>query len=316
MKKFLSAFIVAVIFAAIFSIDVGAKGTCIFYDDFTTSFSPNNWMLRGGYDACAYIWDYENKYLYGMDDAIALQSNHVDGGKMWKNHYYSIDVRLQEGALGRTDTSSVIMQFQDLFQPGITGPVYSYIIIPQTGEASLVKEFSYTDTSGEEAYSKVAIDKCTLPSEIEISPDAEWFNIGMRITAGRIQCYFNEELVLESVYDPDDTKLGRRYNRNTPDSTVGAFKYPLVFINYDNILNVDNFQVWSADYDFNTKSGDVNGDGNVNLTDASQLLKYIARWKDVTVDIHQIDFNNDGSKNITDVAILLKYIAGWNVELN
>ena len=315
MKKFISVILIAVMLATALTIGVGAKGTCMFYDDFSNSFSPQNWMLRGGYDACAYIWDHNNKYLYGMDDAIVLQSNYVDGGKMWKNHYYSIDVRIQEGALGNSDTSNIVMQFQDLFQPGITGPKYSYIIIPQTGEATLEKEFWYTDEDGYEAYSWAIIDKSTTTTPIEIDPDGDWFNIGMRITAGKIQCYFNGILILESEFDPNDTKLGRRFNKNSPDTTVGAFEYPLVFINYDNVLNVDNFQVWTSDYDFTTTSGDVNGDGVANLLDASHYLKYIAGWKDIYTDIHQMDLNCDGSRNISDVTRLLQYIAGWSVTL-
>ncbi|MBE6709390.1 MAG: hypothetical protein E7578_09145 [Ruminococcaceae bacterium] len=315
MKKIISMLIAVIILSAALSTAVSAKGVCMFSDDFTTSFSPNNWMLRGGYDTCAFIWDHNNKYLYGQDDAIVLQSNFADGNKMWKNHYYSIDVRVQEGGLGASPNSNVIMQFQDLFQSGVTGPVYSYSIVLQTGEAYLVKEVSYTNEHGEEDFSWVAIDTAMLPSPVEIDPNAEWFNMGMRITEGRIQCYFNEELILESVYDPNDTKLGRRYNRNTPDSTVGAFEYPFVFINYDNILNLDNFQVWTGDYDFTTTPGDVNGDGKTNLADVSCLLKHIAKWKDIYTDIHQLDLNRDGNSNIADVSLLLKFLAGWDIKL-
>lgn len=315
MKKIISVILAAVMLTAALSVSVGAKGTCMFYDDFSTSFSPNNWVLRGGYDVCAFIWDHNNKYLYGMDDAIVLQSNYVDGGKMWKDHYYSIDVRVQEGGLGEADTSNVIMQFQDLFQPGITGPVYSYSIIVQTGEAFLVKEFEYTNADGNTEYSWVALDTELIPGYIHIDPNANWFNMGMRITEGKIQCYFNEELILESEYDPNDVKLGRRFNKNSPDKTVGAFEYPLVFINYNNILNLDNFQVWTSDYDFTTTPGDVNGDGTANLVDASHYLKYIAGWKNIYTDIHQMDLNGDGNKNLSDVTILLKYIAGWDITL-
>lgn len=315
MKKIVSVILAAVMLAAVLTISVGAKGTCMFYDDFTTSFSPNNWVLRGGYDVCAFIWDHNNKYLYGEDDAVVLQSNYVDGGKMWKNHYYSIDVRVQEGGLGESESSNAIMQFQDLFQPGIKGPVYSYSIVLQTGEAYLVKEFEYTNADGNAEYSWVAIDTATVPGYIQIDPNADWFNMGMRITAGKIQCYFNEELILESEYDPNDVKLGRRFNKNTPDSTVGAFEYPLVFINYNNILNLDNFRVWTGDYDFTTTPGDVNGDGKADLLDATHYLKYIAGWKDIYTDIHQMDLDGDGGKNISDVTMLLKYIAGWNIKL-
>ena len=315
MKKLLSLILTLVILTAALSTVASAKGVCMFYDDFSNSFSPGTWMLRGGYDTCAYIWDADNKYLYGEDDAIALQSNFSDGGMMWKDHYYSIDVRIQEGGLSASGKSSIVMQFQDLFQPGIEGPTYYYIIALQTGKASLEKEFYYTNEHGEEDFSWAAIDTAILPTAIEIDPNGEWFNMGMRITSGKIQCYFNEELVLESEYDPNDTKLGRRYNQNTPDSTVGAFEYPFIFINYDNILNLDNFSVWSGDYDFTTTAGDVNGDGKTNISDVSRLLKYVAGWKNTYVDINQLDVSGDGKTNLADAATLLKHIAGWDTEL-
>jgi len=312
MKRFFSIILVAALLFSVLAVGVNAKGTCIFYDDFSGGFSHSTWMLDGGYDACAFIWDQNNRYLYGQDDAIVLQTNHVRGGKMWKDHYYSIDVRVQQGGLGESDGSNVILQFQDLFQSKVSNaPVYSFSIVVQTGEAYLVKEFSYKDENGHDAYSWVAMDTAHLPGYIEIDPDAEWFTLGMRITEGKIQCYFNKRLILESSYNPNDTKLGK-YNQNTPDATVGTQKYPLVFINYNNILNVDNFQVWTGDYNFRTLAGDVNGDDKTNLSDVSRLLQYLAGWKDASVDIHQLDLNGDGAKNLSDAAALLKKLAGWN----
>lgn len=314
-KKTISVFLTAVILFATLAIGVGAKGTTLFYDDFRTSFSPANWVLRGGYDACAYIWDHNNQYLYGQDDAVVIQSNFVDSNKMWKDCYISIDVRIQEGGLGESDSSNVIIQFKDLFESGIEkAPLYSYSIALQSAEAFLVKEFYYTNKNGNEEFSWVAMDKTELAIPIEIDPNAEWFNMGIRITKGKIECYFNGELIMESSYDPNDTKLGR-YNQNTPDKTVGTQKYPFVFINYNNVLNLDNFEVWSSDYDLTTLAGDVNGDGKVSASDVSRLLQNIAGWDGATVDKNQTDLNGDGAKNLGDATVLLKYIAGWNVTL-
>lgn len=57
-------------------------------------------------------------------------------------------------------------------------------------------------------------------------------------------------------------------------------------------------------------AGDVNGDGKLNLKDASLLMKYIAKW-DVTVDMTHADFDENGKVNVTDVSKALKRIAGW-----
>ena len=315
MKKILSALLCVLIFCSVFTIGVSAKGQCLLSDDFSNGFSSGTWMRRGGYDACAFMWDQNNEYLYGEDDAIVLQTNYVDNDMLWRDYYYSIDVRVQEGGLGESDTSNVIIQFQDLYESGVkNAPVYSYSIIPQTGEAYLVKEFEYVNEYGNTEYSWVAMDKSYITGYIHISPNGNWFNMGMRVSDGKIQCYYDGELILESSYNANDKKLGR-YNQNTPDSTVGKQRYPFVFINYNHILNLDNFQVWTGDYDLKTLAGDVNGDGKTNISDVSRLLQKIAGWKNVLTDINQTDLNGDSSTNISDVTLLLKHLAGWNVTL-
>ncbi len=60
--------------------------------------------------------------------------------------------------------------------------------------------------------------------------------------------------------------------------------------------------------------GDANCDGNVNLSDASLILKQIANWDVVTNEITS-DTNADGNINLSDVSLLLKYIANWDVTL-
>jgi len=65
---------------------------------------------------------------------------------------------------------------------------------------------------------------------------------------------------------------------------------------------------------YNVTSGDVTGDGKVNLTDASGILKYIAKW-DISMNTVAADVNCDGKVNLTDVSMILKYIAKWDVVL-
>ena len=316
MKKIISLILAVVTIASVFCIGTGAVGTLKFSDNFEYAFAPSNWMLRGGYDTCAYIWDHNNKYLYGMDDAIALQSNFQDGGKLWSDCMYSIDIRLQQAGLGVSKKSSIVIQYQDLYETLVQyKPMYKLTLYVQSRELMLTKEFFYTNEYGEEDISWAKLDSVILPEgAFEVAPDADWFNIAMRVTKGKIQCYFNEELVLESAYKANDTKLGR-YNQNTPDTTVGTQRYPFIFLNYDNVLNLDNFEVWSGDYDFTSMAGDANGDGKVTISDVSSLLKYIAKWDNVPLDPASIDPNADSKVNLADVSLLLKYIAKWDVTL-
>ena len=62
-------------------------------------------------------------------------------------------------------------------------------------------------------------------------------------------------------------------------------------------------------------AGDTNGDGNVNLSDVSDVMKYIADWGNVELNIPAGDTDNDGKLSLADITLMLKYIAGWHVEL-
>ena len=57
-------------------------------------------------------------------------------------------------------------------------------------------------------------------------------------------------------------------------------------------------------------SGDLNGDGNVNITDAIELLKYVAKLDNNIVNTAGTDIDGNGTVNINDAIALLKQIAG------
>ena len=61
-------------------------------------------------------------------------------------------------------------------------------------------------------------------------------------------------------------------------------------------------------------AGDINGDGKVNMKDATRLHQYINGWK-VTVVEEAIDVNGDGKVNMKDVTRLHQYINGWDVKI-
>ena len=56
--------------------------------------------------------------------------------------------------------------------------------------------------------------------------------------------------------------------------------------------------------------GDLNGDGISNISDALELLKYIAHLSNKVVNEKGLDVNGDGVVNINDAIVLLKRIAG------
>ncbi len=60
--------------------------------------------------------------------------------------------------------------------------------------------------------------------------------------------------------------------------------------------------------------GDADGNGKVNMLDASAILKYLAGWN-VTIRQASSDTNGDGRIIMLDVSNLLKYLAGWDIKL-
>lgn len=63
--------------------------------------------------------------------------------------------------------------------------------------------------------------------------------------------------------------------------------------------------------------GDADGNGKINISDASITLKYIAKWslEDGAFNAVNANVNGDEKINLGDVSLLLKKIAKWDVEL-
>ena len=73
--------------------------------------------------------------------------------------------------------------------------------------------------------------------------------------------------------------------------------------------------IWDTVYSEQYALGDADGDGYCTVSDAILLLKYIAKWKDITIFKIAIDTDVDGNITITDAINLLKYIAKWDIEI-
>ena len=62
-------------------------------------------------------------------------------------------------------------------------------------------------------------------------------------------------------------------------------------------------------FDPNTNErGDVNGDGNVDVTDLTLLIGYVLSDDATDIDLDAADCNLDGTRNISDVTRLIAYI--------
>lgn len=112
-------------------------------------------------------------------------------------------------------------------------------------------------------------------------------------------------------------------NKFSPDVTVyyiaddGSAEALETTIEHDSIdyfviyakVTLEHFSKYAV---VGTLYGDSNEDGKVNLGDASNILKRIAKW-DIDINSTASDANGDGKVTLSDVSLILKYIAKWDV---
>ena len=54
--------------------------------------------------------------------------------------------------------------------------------------------------------------------------------------------------------------------------------------------------------------GDVNGDGNVNISDVTALINYLLTNDETGINTNALDCNQDSSVNISDVTVLINFL--------
>ena len=79
------------------------------------------------------------------------------------------------------------------------------------------------------------------------------------------------------------------------------------------VFVTDHFSVYAV-VNSSVLSGDIDGNGKVNLQDSALLRRYLAGW-DVTIDENAADVDGNGKVNLQDSALLRRYLAGWDVTL-
>lgn len=60
--------------------------------------------------------------------------------------------------------------------------------------------------------------------------------------------------------------------------------------------------------------GDVNGDGNVNISDVTALINYLLSGDEGSVNLNNADVNQDGNINISDVTALINLLLSGNAS--
>ena len=333
MKRIVTLFLAVVMIATVLSVTAGAKGKLIYSDNFDDGFRPKNWLTDR--ETCHFEWDKKYGYIQGYSDAVVLQSNFgTKNNKWWAKGYISIDFAILDFDDANLPNPSenpeenkhyVTLWYTDLMEKGEAvndpkqrGALYEYSVEIETGKATLHKtynNFKYTDDYGIGQIGNVdaVIAEGQIDETIEFGND-NWYNIGWRIDDGKIECYFNGKLIMSSSVADGNVKYGNTY-ADAVDATVGSEKSAFVFINNGNWIALDNFEVWTPDYDFvvvDSIPGDANCDGVFDINDVTTLLQSIAGWDLETYDASAADvIGDDGNADMNDVIYMLQTIAGW-----
>ena len=330
MKKLFSIVLIVAMLVSILSTTVSSAGTIIFEDNFDTGFSSRYWLNDP--EGCKFQWDKYNGCIHGYQPARVLQSNFLKKyDKQWAQFYGKFDVQfrafddIEDMYNGKPHDFTI--WYHDLFENSEDeslpqGALYLFSVEAETGKAYLTKEitYKYYDVNGNRQENTVntVIAEGDVGHPLEVGEFAPWYEIGIRVISGKIEGYVDQKLVLSAEASDADEKIGH-ISLNNVDSTVGSQKSPFIIYNGEresaSWLALDNFEIWSPDYDFNPSPvyvyGDVNGDGNVNLSDISMMLQAIAKWELEGYTAEAGDVNGDGAVNLSDVSKTLQAIAKW-----
>lgn len=143
----------------------------------------------------------------------------------------------------------------------------------------------------------------------------------------KTECEYLTTLVLDEDWNVIDTITENYYNDGKFSYRFDkAGTYHIVAL--DPNLDPDNIYIGSEDSaiapavaeiivadEEKYLYGDVNNDGEINITDATQIQKHIAdmlSFDEITNEL--ADVNSDGSVDITDVTLIQKYIADYDVS--
>ena len=256
MRKLITLALCAVMLASLFAVSSSAAGSILFQDDFSDLFTdPNKWILEGNLFFGDDMSDPSNPCVSAYADGVVNQMEFRpeftnSGAKSFTNCVMSVDVRLRDFDRDGDHTAQLwwkerfmhVPEGEELPEGFEEGPAYSYGV-------NFDDEYLYlnrSDTDGN-------LVEVPVPG---IAEKDDWFNLGWRITAGKIDLYFEGEKIGELV----------------DEGLTAEYPSPFLLWNGNCFLSYDNLIVATADYDlFNEGTVDttVGTDAPVDSTEGT-----------------------------------------------
>lgn len=181
--------------------------------------------------------------------------------------------------------------------PNITGTSYAYFAADGIKDFASVKQgeilnldLLYTTKGSNNATVSVAgkrmpVYYTTDPSNVDPST---WTYLGHTDVSGRIN--FDTSLLATGTYYIATSSVGASFDSGVEYAPGAA------------VVTIEG-----------NSCGDVNGDGKINSTDASMILRYAA-GKTTILDPIAADVSGDQKINSTDASLILRYAAGLIME--
>ncbi len=245
---------------------------------------------------------YENEGISGGADAKALQTQYEECGVYncpWHGRYSyrTYDTTITMTAVDDPDSENE--RFLNLVYVN-DNPIYN-----GTSDERIMMSFTYDFRNKcfrfTEGWNRTDNEyQIMQPVPMEICDDGtEYYTFGMTVERDRIRCFYNDDL----IFDYKDTE-GKYLIANSENS-------PFLFWQDGNAVHITNISADRPGYLLEPSYifGDANGDGKINLADASIIMKYIAKWRDLNINIYAADYDRDGKVNLSDVSRILRYAA-------
>ncbi|MBE6309438.1 MAG: choice-of-anchor D domain-containing protein [Bacteroidales bacterium] len=199
----------------------------------------------------------------------------------------------------------------------VSGNIYEPNSISATGEVS---ENGYDLKVTLDNYTEIAAVQMDVHWSPELSTSKDLLTLGERMNG------------FSYVVEPVDDGVYRLIFYSLGGNTIAqgnseAFTLPFensANVNFNNTeITIDNIVLSSVDgenvssqieFTYNVKApilGDINGDGEVNVTDVVTLYSYIL-GNTTGIDENVVDLNGDGEVNVTDIVSLYSIILNSN----